>query len=658
MEKLIMVSDSLRLRQIALAAIANNLVVNGEADSPELKFLYHQHSELQKTHSKWSIALSATLKNPSKADILLLNLAAEINLTSLEILTIALAVAVEDDPVIGRVLARIQAPVGSARPTLGLLATAFSSLLNPSESPLSVLLNGAAIKTGLIELNNESAPLPERAVIVPIPLCLALNGHESSWPGIQTGIGLQNMSLAPSTLKTASQHAFALKTGNSRALVLRSGSKMEAMAVASAIANELGRQSALVETDKVNGLGIWLTLRKLMPVIVTDLGPSERKTLPQLPGYTGPVLAIAGHDGTVENSEGVIHSLTIEVPEPAERVMLWETALGSQNQDLAQKFGNCHRHSAGRIAQLSRLAHHYSVLRQPKSEKDTSLQPEDIKAAAWTAEGAGLDSLAEPQRSVISDEALVVPSSLKSQLDLLALRCRTRDGLADDLGTVTSARYRPGVHALLCGPSGTGKTLAASWLATHLSLPLYKIDLASVTSKYIGETEKNLSQLLSQAENAEVILLFDEADSLFGKRTDIRDSNDRFANAQTNYLLQRIESYDGIVLLTSNSRDRFDSAFTRRLDFILEFSMPGPNERRELWIAHLGKNHTLSAIEINQLAGLLDFSGGHIRNAVLTAAVIAKSAGRPISFSDLITGATAEYQKQGRQMPLELRGRQ
>ena len=114
------------------------------------------------------------------------------------------------------------------------------------------------------------------------------------------------------------------------------------------------------------------------------------------------------------------------------------------------------------------------------------------------------------------------------------------------------------MRALFTGPSGTGKTLAAGWIATRLGLPLYRVDLASVTSKYIGETEKNLSQLLARAEQAEVILLFDEADSIFGKRTDITDSNDRFANAQTNYLLQRIENYDGIVLLTSNSQARFD----------------------------------------------------------------------------------------------------
>ena len=116
---------------------------------------------------------------------------------------------------------------------------------------------------------------------------------------------------------------------------------------------------------------------------------------------------------------------------------------------------------------------------------------------------------------------------------------------------------------------------------------MYRVDLASVTSKYIGETEKNLAQLLARAEQAEVILLFDEADSLFGKRTDIRDSNDRFANAQTNYLLQRIESYDGIVLLTSNSRARFDGAVMRRLYCLLEFHLPSPEERRELWRARL-----------------------------------------------------------------------
>ena len=149
------------------------------------------------------------------------------------------------------------------------------------------------------------------------------------------------------------------------------------------------------------------------------------------------------------------------------------------------------------------------------------------------------------------------------------------------------------MRALFTGPSGTGKTLAALWLANRLGLPLYRVDLAAVTSKYIGETEKNLATLLARAEASEVVLLFDEADALFGKRTEIRDSNDRFANAQTNYLLQRIETYDGIVLLTSNSRARFDPAFARRIDMMLELQLPGPAERRDLWRAHLGADHAL-----------------------------------------------------------------
>jgi SpoVK/Ycf46/Vps4 family AAA+-type ATPase len=191
-------------------------------------------------------------------------------------------------------------------------------------------------------------------------------------------------------------------------------------------------------------------------------------------------------------------------------------------------------------------------------------------------------------------------------------------------------------------------------LATRLGLPLYRVDLASVTSKYIGETEKNLAQLLGRAEESEVILLFDEADSLFGKRTEVKESNDRFANAQTNYLLQRIETFEGIALLTSNSRSRFDPAFCRRLDMIVDFPLPGPQERRDLWLSHLGKHHQLTGRELNQLAASVDLAGGHIRNAVLAAAVLARNARRTIVYQDLVVALGDEYRKLSRQLPAEL----
>src|SRR5687767_6837020 len=255
----------------------------------------------------------------------------------------------------------------------------------------------------------------------------------------------------------------------------------------------------------------------------------------------------------------------------------------------------------------------------------------------------------------VPHDALVMPPTLRRDLDLFLQRCRAREGLVSGLGAAALTRYHPGVRALFVGPSGTGKTLAAGWLATRLGMPLYRVDLASVTSKYIGETEKNLAQLLARAEHAEVMLLFDEADSLFGKRTDVKDANDRFANSQTNYLLQRIESFDGIAILTSNSRSRLDAAFTRRLDMIIDFPLPGPQERRDLWRSHLGATHRLALREVNQLSAAADLAGGHIRNAVFAAAVRARAEDRQIEYADVLHGLNSEYRKLGRQVPAELR---
>ena len=299
-------------------------------------------------------------------------------------------------------------------------------------------------------------------------------------------------------------------------------------------------------------------------------------------------MALSGTDGSIESAGGPAIGWTLPIPPRSERLTLWKQALG--DEELAEELARHHRHGAGRIAHLARLAQHQASLRG--IEKPSGAE---VLAASWTSEGSALESLAEPMRDRIGDEAIVLPPFVRAELEhlLAPLPGPRRAGrTAWALGSGALPARRAG--AASSAPRARARRWPPAGSPPGSGMPLYRVDLASVTSKYIGETEKNLAQLLARAEQAEVMLLFDEADSLFGKRTDVKDANDRFANAQTNYLLQRIESFDGIALLTSNSRSRFDAAFTRRLDAIIEFPCPGPEERRALWLSHLGAGHALT----------------------------------------------------------------
>jgi hypothetical protein len=607
--------------------------------------------------------LARALADPHPSDRTLLRLSGELGLNRMELLAAATAISVETDLMCGRAVAHLQAPVGGSRPTLGLLAAVFAEL-DPTGSVMAAILNGAGVRSGLLQILNDDAPLAERAVAVPVPLCLALAAGderraEAVWPGASFGPeGGHDVLLPPSALAEAQRQARGLSGGVQKALAIRSASPAEARAAASAIAGMLGRRAVFIEPDKggkpvaaASGLGPWLILRGAMPVYCFELGPGERRQLPAPAHYRGPSLALCGTEGSLEGEGGTVPVWTIGVAPVAERARLWQHALGNPLADdaLARTLAARHRHRSGRIAQLGRLAQHRARL-----DGRTAPTMGDVVGASWTSEGAGLDALAQALPHEIGEDALVMTPSLREELNRLLLRCRGREGLVDRLGASAAAKYYPGVRALFTGPSGTGKTLACGWLAGQLGLPLYRVDLAAVTSKYIGETEKNLARLLGEAEHAEAILLFDEADSMFGKRTDVRESNDRFANAQTNYLLQRIESFDGIVFLTSNSRARFDPAFFRRLDAIVEFPVPGAAERRALWVSHLGAAHLLGQRELNQLSVAADLLGGSIRNAVLTAAVLARAEGRAIGYGDILQSVGDEYRKLGRQLPSEL----
>lgn len=633
------------LLMCALAAAADPLMGRiralGTTQQAELVYLHQVYQAAGST--AWADTLLASLKKPRSEDRALVELAKTLNLTLHEIIAVALALGVEDHPLVGHVLARLQRTEksGIMRPTLGLVSTLLDGV-----SPLT-LLHGSAVASGLLTVAESSRPLAERTLALPLFLCLALKGQDAPPPGTHLDQDTC-LPLPGAVLAAMRRHA---RTLSAETTLVLQGSPAEGRAAAAEVARSQERRPLYIEADSLpSGIAPFLHLRRLLPVFCYTFAPGEHRPAPQTPFYEEGVVCVCGPDGQIESTEQrVVIRYQIPIPTPAERRKLWATAIG--NRRIAREMAQHYRHSSERIAQLGKQAHYAAQLRRRKQPRLGDLR----RVMRGGGEGA-LDALAQPLPEEIVDKALVIPNTLRAELELLWLRCQQRDELVSELGISAQARYTPGVRALFTGPSGTGKTLAAGWLATRLGLPLYRVDLASVTSKYIGETEKNLAELLNRAERAGVVLLFDEADSMFGKRTDIQDSHDRFANAQTNYLLQRIETFDGIVLLTSNSRQRFDSAFARRLDAIIDFPLPGTDERRALWLAHLGQHHQLSEQALTRLAVTVDFAGGHIRNAVLTAAVLAQREDRLIALPDLLRGIAIEFAKMGRQMPSGLEG--
>jgi SpoVK/Ycf46/Vps4 family AAA+-type ATPase len=206
-----------------------------------------------------------------------------------------------------------------------------------------------------------------------------------------------------------------------------------------------------------------------------------------------------------------------------------------------------------------------------------------------------------------------------------------------------------GLNMLFAGPSGTGKTMAAEIMAGELGLDVYKIDLSTVVSKYIGETEKNLARIFAEAETSNAILFFDEADALFGKRTEVRDSHDRYANIEINYLLQKMEEHEGVVILATNFRKNMDDAFVRRMHFTVEFPLPCEADRRRIWERIWPEETPQSAdLDFEFMARRFEMPGGNIRNVAMAAAFLAASDGGVVSMSHLLHGTRREYQKMGK----------
>jgi SpoVK/Ycf46/Vps4 family AAA+-type ATPase len=273
----------------------------------------------------------------------------------------------------------------------------------------------------------------------------------------------------------------------------------------------------------------------------------------------------------------------------------------------------------------------------------------DLLAVAAMLAGAPLRDLATRVERAVGWSDLAAPQAVCEQLRELCARVDVRETVLDEGGYAAVIGGGRGVSALFAGPSGTGKTLAASVIACELGLALYRVDLARVVSKYIGETERNLEAVFSAAESTDVVLLFDEADALFGRRSEVSDAHDRYANLEVAYLLQRMETYDGVAILSTNLLRNLDDAFARRLDFRVLFQFPGEDERRRIWqLMWPGGVQLAPDVDLDGLARDHELSGGTIRNAVLAAAHLAACEQAPVSARHLDRAVAREHDKLGR----------
>ncbi|MER7399701.1 ATP-binding protein [Streptomyces sp. NPDC000151] len=278
----------------------------------------------------------------------------------------------------------------------------------------------------------------------------------------------------------------------------------------------------------------------------------------------------------------------------------------------------------------------------------TPLSAAHVRLAARRQSVSGLEQHARRISPDVGWGDLVLPERQLSALRELARRATHRDRVLGDWRLSAGGGRGRGVLALFAGDSGTGKTLSAEVVAADLGLDLYVVQLSSVVDKYVGETEKNLERIFAEADRTDAVLLFDEADAVFGKRSEVKEAGDRYANMESAYLLQRLESFDGIALLTTNLRANIDEAFTRRLDLVVDFPFPGPDQRLALWRHSLAHVPCADDIDPGPCAREFELAGGSIRSAVVTAAYAAAERGGPVGNDDLLDGARREYRKAGR----------
>lgn len=523
------------------------------------------------------------------------------------------------------------------RPELHLISAVCRTLFRQDYTAVD-LYRHALLKSGFLQLEGDE-PLPLRRLKMAPQLWQLLNGKTMQWSGCRPLADPKTTLLPPELLQSSEQLALLLAQKRIAAVVLR-GEQQNCLLLAGRLAQNLGLQAVVIDAGVYQDrqLGLLARYGHWLPILKPQLGPGERLALPDAL-LDLPAVVILGRDGSVDAAGSA--ELTVSALAHPQRRALWQTLLPGFDSAAIAETAQLSAPAMVAIAEQAQL--------RALQNRET-LQDKHVLQARFSQSADQLRLLAQPVERRVNAEMLILPDALNQQLQHLSLRCRRRESMSRGLGPTFDPAENLGVRALFIGESGTGKTLAASYLASSLSAPLYRVDLAAVMNKYIGETEKNLSLMLDQAADHDVVLLLDEADALFGKRSDGGEVGERFANMLTNFLLTRIEHHPGIIILTSNSQARIDKAFMRRLDAVLEFPLPDIEQRRRLWLSHFGARGPDHEF-VQLLAQHCELPGGYIRNAVLNAAVVNED---KLGKAAVLQALAWEYQKLGRQLPPQL----
>ncbi len=545
-------------------------------------------------------------------------------------------------------------PRGESRPTWGLFCWLVAQDIR-RQSTLQLLHGSALFQHGLLRLVGDG-PLPERCLRLADGLWSALNGLPA-WPAGVAPLPPGAADLDDWLLQPATQQALSLLDGAAPATVVLRGLqdgvlRMRAQQLAAAVGGLVFNWPADAEAftpnapnapNAFNSLLAQCLVHKTVPVLLlaAPLGAAQTSVLEGWPG----AIVLAGASPAA--LAATVRTLCVLDPPP-----LSATAQA---------------HLWARV--LPELAPHGALLTARYAVGPDTLQQLRLDLAPWLDAGelpplerciAALkarttrsdDSFARRVLPTATWADLVLPPAREAALRGAVQRLQLQQQVLDDWGFARQQRCARGLRLLFSGLPGTGKTLAAEVLAHALHADLLVIDLARLVSKWIGETEKNLAAAFDQAEGTGAVLFFDEADALFGKRTEVSDAHDRYANIESAYLLARLERFDGVAILATNLRGNLDKAFLRRFELALDFTEPGPLERKAIWRAQFPPNAPLAAdVDIDTLAALHTLPGALIRNAALGAAFLAAAEGQSIGMAHIEQALQQEYEKTGRVSP-------